>query len=138
MRCNICYLPIHEERSRLACPMCTNTYHRDHLAAWLLKEKACPVCRNELSEAFREDLRPKTEKERRRLDQILYTLDNVGDLLDNWETGKRQKKRVKEMRKLDGIDYNTRLSLGTILKLAIPVVFIGISLIAFLALLTSA
>ncbi|MHA2172579.1 MAG: hypothetical protein ACXAB7_22125 [Candidatus Kariarchaeaceae archaeon] len=65
------------------CPRCVNPFHYDHLAAWLLTEKACPVCREELSEAFREDLRPKTEKEHNRLEQIVRTLSIGADCTDS-------------------------------------------------------
>ena len=101
MRCNVCYLPIHDEATKILCPRCTNAYHRDHLAAWLLNEEKCPVCREVLSDEFRDDLKPKTEKERVRLENILGTLDGIGEVLGSWETGKRNKKRVKEMRKLN-------------------------------------
>lgn len=95
-KCKICFLPIHDEASMLRCPRCTNPFHKDHLAAWLLSNKSCPVCREELSIDFRVDLKPKDERERRRLEDILYNLDNLGDVLGDWETKHRTK--VAEMR----------------------------------------
>ncbi len=82
----------------LRCPRCTNAFHKDHLAAWLLNNKACPVCREELSIDFRVDLKPKDEVERRRLEDILYNLDNLGDVLGDWETKHRNRRRVADMR----------------------------------------
>ncbi len=82
----------------LRCPRCTNPFHKDHLAAWLLNNKACPVCREELSIDFRVDLKPRDEVERRRLEDILYNLDNLGDVLGDWETKHRNRRKVAEMR----------------------------------------
>jgi hypothetical protein len=101
MRCNVCYLPIHDERTMINCPRCVNPFHYDHLAAWLLTEKACPVCREELSEAFREDLRPKTEKEHNRLEQIVRTLDGLGAVVGKWEGSRRRRKRLHEQRRVE-------------------------------------
>jgi hypothetical protein len=83
------------------CPRCVNPFHYDHLAAWLLTEKACPVCREELSEAFREDLRPKTEKEHNRLEQIVRTLDGLGAVVGKWEGSRRRRKRLHEQRRVE-------------------------------------
>ena len=97
-RCNICFLPVHDEYSMLRCPRCTNAFHKDHLAAWLLNNKSCPVCREELSISFRVELEPRDKQERKRLEDILYNLDNLGDVLGEWENKHRNRKRVAEMR----------------------------------------
>ena len=97
-RCKICFLPVHDENAMLRCPRCTNGFHKDHLAAWLLSNKTCPVCREELSIEFRVDLKPKDEQERRRLEDILYNLDNLGDMLGDWEKKFKNRKRLAQMR----------------------------------------
>lgn len=98
MRCNVCYLPIHDEVTKILCPRCTNPFHRDHLAAWLLKEEKCPVCREILSEGFRDDLKPKDEKDRKRLMNIMRTLDGLSDKVHRLETSKRHGKRLQKQR----------------------------------------
>ena len=98
MRCNVCYLPIHDEATQILCPRCTNEFHRDHLAAWLLTQTKCPMCREVLSEDFRDELKPKSERERKRLINIMRTLDNLSDSVYRLETGKKHGKRIQKMR----------------------------------------
>ncbi|MHA2251390.1 MAG: hypothetical protein ACXAD7_13595 [Candidatus Kariarchaeaceae archaeon] len=131
MRCNICYLPIHDQSTQILCPRCTNPFHYDHLAAWLLNESKCPVCRETLSDPFREDLKPKTEKDRRRLEQILYTLDGLGDVLGKWEGSRKRKKRLERMRKLDS-DEEDEPGLP-FMKLIVPLILFFIWLIVLTA-----
>ena len=133
MRCNICYLPIHDQSGKENCPRCFNEFHRDHLAAWLLKNDYCPMCRDPLSESFREQLRPKTEKERVRLENVLSTLDGIGDLFRELET--KEKKRIMQSRSQEfGLEGN---SIGDLLKLFFPLLLIGGALfVVFLALTT--
>jgi hypothetical protein len=78
--------------------MCTNPFHRDHLAAWLLYDDTCPTCRDELPIELRMELKPKNEAEIKRLEEILINLDSIGDLLGEWEEKRRNKKIVRNMR----------------------------------------
>ncbi len=128
MRCNVCYLPIHDQTTKILCPRCTNPFHYDHLAAWLLTETKCPMCREVLSEDFREDLKPKSEKERRRLEQVLYTLDGLGQVLGKYETSRRQKKRLGEMRRVERGDPST----SSLISLALPVLLGLVAIISFI------
>ena len=131
MRCNICYLPIHEERARENCPRCYNEFHREHFAAWLLKNDYCPMCRDPLSEDFRETLRPKTEKERQRLENVLSTLDGLGDMFRQLES--KEKKRIMKSREKEfQIEGD-----GSLLKMLLPVVFIALSVFVAILALTS-
>lgn len=95
MRCNICYLDIINELSEIKCPRCLNSFHKDHLAAWLLNEKSCPVCREELSQGFRDELKPRDERDRKRLLRISQNLQSLGTTLDRWES--RNKKKLDKM-----------------------------------------
>jgi hypothetical protein len=107
------------------CPRCFNSFHRDHLAAWLLRNKKCPICREVLSEAFREELRPKTERERQRLEDIFATLDNLGDMMSKLEGSRKYGRRIKESRSEEfGIQG---IGIGEIIKVVIPFVLIGIA-----------
>jgi hypothetical protein len=63
-----------------------------------LKEEKCPVCREILSEAFRDDLKPKSEKERIRLENIMRTLDSLSDRVHRLETSKKHGKRLQRER----------------------------------------
>lgn len=116
-RCNICYLTIRDQATHLLCPRCLNSYHRDHLAAWLLNDTKCPVCREVLSEDFRFELKPKSERERRKLEQLMLTLDGLGDTLGDWET--KHKKRLDKERRLDP---NAADDNPSIRRLVIPLV----------------
>ena len=125
MRCNICYLPIQEERSKERCPRCFNDFHKDHFAAWLLDHDYCPMCRETLSDSFREEMRPKTEDEAQRLQQILRTLDGLGDNLRKIE--RRYGKRIKASREEEfGLQ---KVGMGSYIKLAIPFILLSMFLI---------
>ena len=133
MRCNICYLPIHEVTSRESCPRCFNDFHRDHLAAWLLKHDYCPMCREKLSEAFIESFKPKDERERQRLEQVLRTLDNLGETFRELET--RERKQIMRSRESEfGLEGG---GIGTIVKMLAPIVLIGLSLFVVILALTT-
>ena len=80
LRCNICYLDIGYSEQEIKCPRCLNPFHRDHLAAWLLTEKSCPTCRQELSTVFRKDLMPKNQTERDKLQEISRNLNMIGKM----------------------------------------------------------
>jgi len=125
VRCNICYLPIEERTVKENCPRCFNNFHKDHFAAWLLDHDYCPMCREQLSASFREELRPKTEKERERLEEIMNRLDGIGDMLKQLETKERRRimaSRSKEFGLEDTsfIDY---------LKISVPFILLGLFLI---------
>lgn len=122
-RCNVCYLPIHDQVTQMNCPRCFNAFHRDHLAAWLLREKKCPVCREMLSEAFREELRPKSERERQRLEDIFSSLDNLGHMMSKLESSRRYGGKIRESRSEEfGI---SSIGIGDILKVIVPFVILG-------------
>ena len=105
MRCNVCYQPILIVRDKILCPECQNTFHRDHLAAWLLNIDYCPTCREMLSPQFLKELRPTSEAERRRLQEILWTLDNLTNTMANYERSRNmfKKNKYKEPLFPDGI-----------------------------------
>ena len=129
MRCNVCYLPIHDETTKILCPRCTNEFHRDHLAAWLLTETKCPMCREVLSEDFREDLKPKSEKERKRLVNIMRTLDNLSDNVLRLETSRTHGKRVHKMRMAESGDEKG----PSLVKPIATVVFFSVWIIILIA-----
>ena len=128
-RCNICYLPIHDAATSIPCPRCFNTFHRDHLAGWLLNETQCPMCREELSEDFRAEFRPKSDRERQRLEDIMRSLDGLGYMLE--KTEKKYARRVKAAREREfGIE---RTSFGSYFKIIVPFVFLGLFVIVLIA-----
>jgi len=131
MRCNVCYLPIHEEVTQILCPRCTNPFHRDHLAAWLLKEEKCPVCREILSEEFRDELKPKDERERKRLVNLMRTLDGLSDKVHRLETSPKRRKRLERERMAEiGDDGSTSLT-KPIATVVIFLIWIVIVIAAF-------
>lgn len=98
MRCNICYMDIIDEDTEIKCPRCINSFHKDHLAAWLLSEKSCPVCREELSHVFRDELKPRDERDRERLWRVSQNLQSLGDTLGKWESRNKKKKKVRKVK----------------------------------------
>lgn len=133
MRCNICYLPINEVTSREACPRCFNDFHRDHLAAWLLKRDYCPMCRDTLSEAFIASFKPKDEQERLRLEAVLRTLDSLGETFRDLET--RERKQIMRARETEfGLEGG---GIGSLIKMLFPVILIGMSLFVVILALTT-
>lgn len=88
-RCNICFGSV-ESREAYRCPHCNNGYHRDHLAAWLLMQSTCPVCRQEMPDNILTDLAPKDQNETERLMKIAKSLDNMEKLAKKLERIKRK------------------------------------------------
>lgn len=133
-RCQICYLPIHEQKTLINCPRCQNEFHFDHIAAWLLNSDFCPVCRGHLSDSFRDEFKPKSERERRRLEQIFSTLDGLGELLQKVEKKSRHKRRIMAMREDEfGLSSN---SMWDYIKIVIPFIILGAFVISLIALLS--
>ena len=130
MRCNVCYLPIHDEATQILCPRYTNEFHRDHLAAWLLTETKCPVCREVLSEDFRDELKPKSERERKRLVNIMRTLDNLSDNVLRLETRSKHSKRVQKMRIEEMGDHRGPTLVKPIVTVVIFLLWIVIIIVA--------
>ena len=131
MRCNVCYLPIHDEATQILCPRCTNPFHRDHLAAWLLKEVKCPVCREILSEDFRDELKPKDERERKRLVNLMRTLDGLSHKVHELETSPRRRKRLERERMAELGDDGSASLTKPIATVVIFLVWIVIVIAAF-------
>lgn len=124
-RCNICYLPIHNQTTQMNCPRCFNSFHRDHLAAWLLQNKKCPICREVLSEAFREELRPKTERERQRLQDIFNSLDNLGNMMTRIEHSRKFGNKIRGSRSEEfGIG---KIGFMDVLKVLAPFAILGLA-----------
>lgn len=131
MRCNVCFLPIHDEVTQILCPRCTNPFHRDHLAAWLLKEEKCPVCREILSEDFRDDLKPKDERERKRLVNLMRTLDGLSHKVHSLETSPKRRKRLERERMAEMGDDGSASLTKPIATVVIFLVWIIIVIAAF-------
>jgi len=82
------------------------------------------MCREPLSDAFREELRPKTENERKRLEQSLARLEGIGDMFKHLES--KQKKRIMAQRSREfGIE---RTGFKDYLKVAFPVILLVLAI----------
>ncbi len=91
------------------------------------------MCRDPLSEQFREQFRPQTQQERERLENVLATLDGLGDMFRQLESSQK-KKIMREREKEFGIEGG---GIGDLIKLALPAVFLFLALfVVFLALTT--
>lgn len=47
--CVICRYPIRSDTDNVACPVCKNTFHRNHLLEWLKVFNQCPMCQQQLT-----------------------------------------------------------------------------------------
>lgn len=128
MRCNICYLDIQFDQKAIKCPRCLNDFHQDHLAAWLLSEKSCPICREVLSDNFRESLRPKSDRERQRLQDISRSLNSIGKELERWE--RRNQRKLRRMREVQHNEPKVPIPWG---KIFIPLLLFLIWVIILIA-----
>ena len=122
--CKICYLPIKNNEKQLPCPRCFNHFHQDHLAAWLLNNNSCPMCKNILSDDLRQDLQPKNEEERKKIEEILMKVDNIEDMVSKLE--KKQKRKLRKTREEEfDLKKNT---FADYIKILFPFLLIGSSI----------
>ena len=54
------------------------------------------MCKNILSDDLRQDLQPKNEEERKKLEEILMKVDNIEDMVSKLE--KKQKRKLRKTR----------------------------------------
>lgn len=50
---------------------CKQRYHRSHIAAWLISNIICPMCREPFAKEIRDSLQPKTQQEVQQLEEVM-------------------------------------------------------------------
>ena len=99
--------------------------------AFALKEEKCPVCREILSEDFRDELKPKDERERKRLVNLMRTLDGLSSKVHALETSPRRRKRLERERMAELGDDSSASLTKPIATVVIFLVWILVVIAAF-------
>ncbi len=100
--CNICYGGLESSSQYISCENCHSKFHRDHLAAWLLNNLHCPVCRQDFTTKTLSELKPKTKKETYNLREINLRLNDLSAKLDQLEQiNKRKNPKLYSKKKRD-------------------------------------
>jgi hypothetical protein len=117
------------------CPDCDNSFHKDHIAAWLLVQSFCPVCRKEMPLLVISELAPQDQQETERLMDINRSIANAEVLANKFEKkygiGIKQKKRKLQKEAMLSYEPPPREK-DSGLKLLIPLVVFGLWMLLIL------